>query len=267
MSEIRRALKLVVALAAIAGSSAATPAVSGTDGATGTLNLRAELRSVSQLGQCPPGVSAAVCATRTGQGAVPGLGSVSEQYTWLADIGPPSCGPDLGRTLTYPVRFVVAGKGEIDFTLAEATECVDVERVRTQTQAFTITGGTGIYRGASGSGTVERTLGGPTASGSRAGQETWTGTLTVPALEFDLTPPTLTGAVGKAVRAPRGATRVRVLYRVSARDDVDGLIPVACRPRSGSRFRIGRTVVTCTATDSSGNAQTARFVITVRPRR
>ena len=74
------------------------------------------------------------------------------------------------------------------------------------------------------------------------------------------------GIVSKTVRAPRGAKRVRVTYKVTARDDVDA-VPVSCRPRSGSRFRIGRTVVKCTATDGSGNTATAKFTITVKPRR
>lgn len=234
--------------------------------ASGTLNLRAELRLVSQLGACPPGISASACAARTGAGVVPGLGSVTESYTFLADVGPPSCAVDFGKTRAYPVTLVVAGKGEIQLALAEGAECVGVELVRTQTQAFTITGGTGIYQGASGSGTVERSLGGETAAG-RVGRETWTGTLAVPGLEFDITPPSLSGAVAKTVRAPRGAKRARVTYTVTARDDTGDAVPVSCRPRSGSRFRIGRTVVTCSATDTSGNTRTARFTITVKPRR
>jgi hypothetical protein len=195
------------------------------------------------------------------------LESVSESYTWLADLERPPCSAGSGRALEYPVRFVVASKGEIEFALAEGTECVQQGGVRTQTQASTVTGGTGIYQGASGSGTVERVLGGPTATGARRGRETWTGTFNVPGLEFDITPPTVSGAVAKTVRAPRGARDVRVVYVVTARDAVDGPVPVTCRPRSGSRFRIGRTVVTCSATDSSGNTRTARFAITVKPRR
>jgi hypothetical protein len=190
---------------------------------------------------------------------------VTEAYTWRIAVGPPTCAESLMKTLAYGVVLVVAGKGEIHMALGEGSECVDPETVRAQAQPFTITGGTGVYVGASGAGTVSRVLG-QTAQGA-VGVETWTGTLDVPGLEFDVTPPTITGASGRTVTAPRRARRVRVTYRVAARDEVDGVVPVSCRPRSGTRFGIGRTIVTCSATDTSGNAKTARFAITVKRRR
>jgi HYR domain len=60
------------------------------------------------------------------------------------------------------------------------------------------------------------------------------------------------------------AAGARVRYRVSARDATDGPVPAVCLPRSGSVFRVGRTSVGCSAVDTSGNAATARFVVTVR---
>jgi HYR domain-containing protein len=130
--------------------------------------------------------------------------------------------------------------------------------VRNEPQAFTITGGTGAYQGATGSGTVERSLSGG------FGVERWTATLTVPGLEFDTAPPAIIGAVSKTVRAPTSAKRARVTYKVTARDAVDGAVASVCGPRSGSFFKVGRTVVTCFASDSSGNNRAPRFVITVR---
>ena len=53
-------------------------------------------------------------------------------------------------------------------------------------------------------------------------------------------------------------------YAVTALDTTDGTLPVTCRPRSGSLFKLGRTSVTCSATDSSGNTGRTRFVVTVR---
>ena len=94
--------------------------------------------------------------------------------------------------------------------------------------------------------------------------ERWTGTLIVPGLDFDVTPPAIIGAVPKTVRAPKGARRVRVTYKVTSRDAVDGQVPIACLPRSGIRYPIGRTTVVCRATDSSGNTGRARFVVTVK---
>src|SRR5439155_6275818 len=128
-------------------------------------------------------------------------------------------------------------------------------------EPFTITGGSGVYAGASGGGTVTTVSFGPPAF---AGVDTWTGTLVVPGLQFDLTAPTINGALDKTVRAPRRAKRVRVVYAVTAQDDVDGAIPVTCRPASGARFKIGRTRVSCSATDSGANTSTATFHVTVK---
>ena len=125
-------------------------------------------------------------------------------------------------------------------------------------QSFTITGGTGTYDGASGSGMLEHDV----MYGQ--GNETWTGTLAVPGLEFDVTPPMLTGARSKTVRVSKRAKSARVTYKVTARDAVDGQVRVACQPHSGARFPIGRTFVRCEATDSSGNTGGARFVVRVK---
>ena len=131
------------------------------------------------------------------------------------------------------------------------------------TETFTVTGGSGKLAGASGAGTVDHFSNGP---GLR-GYDIWSGTLVVPGFEFDVAPPTITGAADTRVRAPRKAQRIRVRYHVSASDDVDGAVPVACKPESESIFRVGRrTIVRCSATDTSANTQTAQFAITVRPR-
>ena len=50
---------------------------------------------------------------------------------------------------------------------------------------------------------------------------------------------------------------------VSATDLVDGSIAASCSPVSGSTFSIGTTTVTCSATDSHGNAGSASFTVTV----
>ena len=54
-----------------------------------------------------------------------------------------------------------------------------------------------------------------------AATDTWTGTLVIPGMEFDLTPPVLKGAAPKSVTAPRNAKFVRVRYSVKAQDAVD----------------------------------------------
>jgi hypothetical protein len=254
----------VLVFAALATSSGAPAGLGGLASRTETLQLHAELRLVSLIGACPAGVTVPVCAARTGEGLVQGLGKVAEAYTFLAEVDSPPCGVGFGRALSYRVRFIVANKGAIDFSLASA-ECVTAEAVRTQTQAFTIVGGTGIYAGASGSGTVSRLLGGETPRG-RVGSETWTGALVVPGLEFDVTPPVVLGAIARTIAVRRGAKSVRVTYKVTATDAVDGPVPPSCRPLSGTRFKVGRTRVTCTATDTSGNTATRAFTVIVKAR-
>ena len=250
----RTALTLAAALGTVYFLGDATPSASS---AAASLNLRATLGTASPAGVCPPEApTGADCHPRTGTGSVSGLGRVSATYTWYFGTG--SCPPTLVKPLATTGRFAVAGKGEIDFALADGARCVEQEPVRNEPQEFTITGGTGAYQAASGHGTVERSL-----SGGR-GVERWTGTLTVAGLDFDLTPPVIIGAVSRTIRAPAGPKPARVTYKVTARDAVDGAVGVACRPASGTFFKIGRTAVTCAATDGSGNRRTARFVITVR---
>ena len=234
--------------------------------ATSDLALKAKLSLTSMIGACSPPAPGDECAARTGSGLVPGLGAVTEKYEFPVGLGAPACAQSDGTALASSNRFVVAGKGEIHFTLAQGA-CMAQERLYNEAQTYSITGGTGIYAGASGSGTVERNLGGPGPAG-RQGPETWTGTLIVPGLEFDTTQPTFTGAANKTVRAAKGAKTRRVRFTVTAHDDRDVVVPVArCTSRSGSRFRIGRTKVTCEAADSSGNTGRTTFVVTVKRRR
>lgn len=191
---------------------------------------------------------------------VPGLGDVSESYVYVVENAQDCAGSfHIGGA---KARITVDGKGAIELALAPSLQCYPSALVATQT--FTVTGGSGVYAGAAGSGTVQHDSHYTTAGS--AGTDTWTGTLVVPGLEFDLTPPTITGAVSKVVRVPRKTRRVRVKYRVAAVDNVDSHVAVSCKPKSGSRFKLGRTKARCSATDSSANTQTAQFTITVRRR-
>jgi hypothetical protein len=61
-----------------------------------------------------------------------------------------------------------------------------------------------------------------------------------------------------------GAGGATVSFTAPASADlVDGPVPVACTPASGSLFPVGTTTVTCTATDAHGNRATATFTVTV----
>jgi hypothetical protein len=195
---------------------------------------------------------------------------VSHSYLYIAEnfveVSPATC-THVGdvRILATTLRLSTV-KGDLDVSLAAVPDCMHRSaKLSPASRAFIIAGGTGVYAGASGGGTLKHSL--RQAPGGAAGTDTWTGTLVVPGLEFDVTPPQLTGAVPRVARVPRQARNSRVRFTVSARDDVDGSLPATCTPRSGSRFKLGKTRVTCSAADSVGNTATARFTVTVRGRR
>jgi hypothetical protein len=90
------------------------------------------------------------------------------------------------------------------------------------------------------------------------------GVLDGPGLALDASAPELAGARNVTVKAPRGKRRTRAYFSARATDAVDGILPVACTRRSGSFFTLGRTKVSCSATDSSDNTSTASFTVTVK---
>jgi hypothetical protein len=189
-------------------------------------------------------------------GVFPGLGEVGPgAYTLVWDDFGAPCAHVHGQ-----IPLLVAGKGEIDLAMS-FTACFVTDLF--PPAAVTVTGGTGRYAGASGSGML--TFSPPTLTGPGAGNRViaWSGTLDVPGLTFDTTPPEIAGATSKAVKT-RLRAGVRVRYAVSAGDATDGPLPAACLPKSGSLFPVGRTTVTCSPVDSSGNAARAQFVITVK---
>ena len=255
-SRTKRRLALAVLTTALVAAATVQVAsgVAKTGAAMGSLTFEAVLAMTSTSGPCPPGSppQADLCAARKGSGTFRGLGEVSETYTFFVQEG------DCDRVFETTVRLEVAGKGELQLAVDRYRgECIS--SALNLSRAFTITGGSGIYAGASGGGTVNHQ-----AQPGSVGRDTWTGSLNVPGLEFDVTPPTLSGVVNKTVRARMGSKRVRVTYRVTASDAVDGSVPVSCQPRSGSRFKIGRTFVKCSATDTSANAKAGRFRVTVK---
>ena len=260
-NENRTKRRLALAALATALAAAATVQVASgvakTGVATGSLTFEAVLRMTSRLGQCPPGSppDADVCAARTGSGAVRGLGGVSETYTFFVQEG------DCDRVFETTVRLEVAGKGELQLAVERYRgECIS--SALNLSRAFTITGGSGIYAGASGGGTVSQRAS-PTASGS-AGTDTWTGTLNVPGLEFDVTPPTLRGAVNKKF-GPEGG-RSACASPTGSPPAMPSTVRSRCPAGRGRavRFKIGRTFVKCSATDTSANAKAGRFRVTVK---
>lgn len=268
--------RLMLGLAVVQCLVLAGGAAGASTRATHALNLHGVF-SLSIIGvSCPAGsAQGAVCFAVHGGATIRGLGRVTEQHTIMIVGSVDGPGTHCAIITFSPVVFTVAGKGAIDSAIAVASGCNGVPT------GFTVTGGTGDFAGASGSGAFVPAIvqagqwadpddSDPDADDILDGAwrwDTWTGSLNASAYSFDLTPPVLRDAHSKTVLAASKARRVRVRFTVKASDAIDGAVPVTCKPRSGSLFPLGRTHVKCTASDSSANTATARFTITVKHRR
>ncbi len=227
----------------------------------GTLQVHGTFRANYSSSECPAGTPSATsyCFRDVSVHAdlFSGLGEVTTAYIVVHDGFGSAC-----EHVHAQIPILVAGKGEIDLAM-RSSDCINPD----QPGLFgpievTVSGGSGRYSGASGSGALSY-RNDVAAPGSGVAIVTWTGTLNVAGLAFDTTPPQITGATAKTAKT-RAAKGARVRYSVSAADATDGPVPAACLPKSGSLFRVGRKTVTCTAVDGSGNTATARFVITVK---
>ena len=268
----------VFLLICVAALVLATTAAGAARRATGSLNLHGFFSVGAHVQTCPPNGPPEQhdCYVFQGSGTIRGLGRVTDQHGLMTVGAVDGPGPACAHVIFGPIALTVAGKGQIDASVTVDPACNGVPT------GFVITGGTGDFTGASGSGTFVPgivqagkwfDLGGddqdPDADDilGEWHTDTWTGSLTAGGYTFDLTPPAIGGAHSKAVIAPRGAKHVRVHFAVKAKDAVDGSVPVSCKPRSGSLFRIGRTSVKCSASDSSANTAHSHLTITVRSRR
>jgi hypothetical protein len=259
----KRTLTLVgLATAALAWAFALAPTTSAD---SASLQVAIPWHAVDA--SCPAGYSPSTeCHTRTGGPvAIPGLGFVSTSYVAALDVAPTGCPAGALKILSYPAQLMVEDRGAISITVGGSDTCANAGvPVLSVEQAYTITGGTGVFAAATGSGMVSRT-----DVGCCPGHATdnWAGTISAPAFLQDLTPPTIEGAHKRVVRAPSHVNRVRVRYRVTALDAIDGALQPTCRPRTGSRFRVGRrTAVRCSVSDLSANFRRAKFTVDVRRR-
>ena len=81
---------------------------------------------------------------------------------------------------------------------------------------------------------------------------------------------TVADTVAPVLTAPRTVTAnatstkgAKVSFRAAATDTVDASPTVSCRPASGALFKIGRTVVSCSASDDAANSARASITIVV----
>jgi hypothetical protein len=81
---------------------------------------------------------------------------------------------------------------------------------------------------------------------------------------------TVLDASGPVLNIPNGitaeassATGAIATWTATATDAIDGPVAITCTPDSGTRFPLGVTLVTCTASDSLGHETTGTFNVTV----
>ena len=77
------------------------------------------------------------------------------------------------------------------------------------------------------------------------------------------TPPPVVTASGDLSVAAVSEAGAPVTFTVSARDQRDGVRAAYCLPRSGSTFAIGKTVVSCWASNTRGKLGRTTFNVTV----
>ena len=256
-------MKLILAALAVAALAAPAPASAAPHQSPGTLQVAGSFRTQYKFDDayCPPGTEAlSGCVRFVGTGAVPGLGRATSTYVKILPPNDPNC-----PVVQFNAASIeVAGKGTLHVA-RQGRSCGQTAPASVGPLNYTVIGGSGMYAGASGTLAFRSAVGRMdlTCTCGKS-TDTWTGTLTVPGVEFDITPPTIEGAKSRTVRVPRSGKRARVRYVVRANDTVDGPLPATCVPRSGSWFKLGRTTVACEAVDASGNVGKARFTVTVR---
>lgn len=90
------------------------------------------------------------------------------------------------------------------------------------------------------------------------------GTLSVPLIQVDTSPPTIENLPANINAAATSSSGTTVSYQLpTATDDVDGSVPVSCSPTSGATFPLGTTTVSCSANDAAGNKTTKSFNVNV----
>jgi hypothetical protein len=237
-------------------------ATSSTERASGTLRVEAELVAAWKFSDdyCPPGKPVNIACVRfVGKGPIPGLGMATTTYVKTLESN--------GCAVTQFNDAVITIKGKGTLTLTRPGKaCGQTAPSKVGPLKYTVASGTEAYERATGSLMFRSSVDAANFSCGPCGKasDAWSGTLTVPDLEFELTPPKIAGAKPMTVTAPKQAKGARVQYALTATDAIDGNVRVICRPPSGSLFKRGQTTVTCSATDADGNTAMTEFVVTVK---
>lgn len=206
---------------------------------------------------CTEGPPSALCFVVEESGLWPGLGRV-ELHELVVQSGLTDA--DLCEPQTRRGTFTATG-GTISY-VANGIDCPATRMLlggyRAVVADWVITGATGRFEGATGSGRQNVR---PEDEGDEVNTH-YQGSVSVPGLAFDTAKPVFRGVRRVTVRSKKPTT---VRYRMpTAVDAVDGALPVRCLPRSGARFAVGRTPVWCTAVDAAGNQAVAVFTVEVR---
>ena len=207
---------LTLCVAAIAAGLVAGAASGSAEHASGTLEVNnAMISSYYKFDRayCPAGISAlADCVRFTGEGMIRGLGAVTTTYTKVLPGVDPSCVVVQNNSAV----ITVSGKGTIELSRT-GTICTPPAPLTIGPYTFTVTRGTGAYEGATGTLSFRQSAGALDGA-CRCGtaQDTWGGMIAAPGMEFDLTAPTIAGAISKVVKAPKKAKSMRVRYAVKA---------------------------------------------------
>src|SRR5918996_5842787 len=222
-----------------------------------TLPFDRVLPGTFETAQCETGsLELARCFLVEISGRVPDLGHavVRERVFQSGDLDLDLCEPQVR------LGTIASARGTIDY-VATGIDCPASRELnggyRAVVAQWTATAGTGIFAGVTGAGQESVRPGGDRVFIHLHGK------LEVPGATFDLVRPVIRNLPSTQTMRSRAPAVVRY-SRPTALDAVDGPVPVTCTPRSGARFRVGRTVVTCEAVDSSGNTATARFAVFVR---
>lgn len=162
-------IKLLIALVLATVSVIAVPAVRTL--ASKSVPFHARLIQTITVGPCPPGTPAsAVCFSQTGTGTATHFGKVTKASLTVNTFISPSC-----ATFVEYTTFTAAD-GSTMTLVQTGTGCFTSPTTASANATYTVTGGTGRFSGATGSGTATTTVS-AVAPGVLVGPATYTGFL------------------------------------------------------------------------------------------